>query len=412
MSKYNYVAKTKDSKTVKGVMNVDTKEELIANLRSQGLFIVSIKKEEEAKQTSTILSLLKIQSRNKRTSVKLHDLTFFARNLATTLSSGITLLRSLEIIAYQTESLKLEKVLGGCCREIRNGLSFCEAIAKYPKIFSTLWVGIIRVGETSGNLPFVLDKLADYLEMRMDFERKIKSALVYPAILVVAVTGAILVFVKVIFPKFSALFEQFDIEFPTATKVLFEVSGFMEKHFVFIVIGFIGIIVLGVFFGRRPEAKKMWDQVSLKIPVINNMFFHLCLERITSTMHILLDSGLPLVYTLEITAQSVGNSVFEKKIVSVSQRVKDGHSLSEEFSKQGIFPLLISEMAKIGEETGNMPDVFERIAVHYRKELTTYVGCIISAFEPLMIIVMGVMIGGIVLALFLPLFKIATAGGM
>ncbi|MCK4918073.1 MAG: type II secretion system F family protein [Candidatus Omnitrophica bacterium] len=403
---FQYIVKTKDSKTIKGSEEAGSQIEIVAKLRSRGFFIVSVKESKVAAKSSNSASYIK--RNRKKASVKLNDLTFFARNLSTTLSSGVTLLRSLEIISMQTGSLGLEKVLRNCFKEIKNGLSFGESIAKFPKIFDSLWVGIIRVGETSGNLPFVLERLADYLEMKMEFDRKIKSAMIYPAIMMIAAFLAIIIFLKFIFPQFSGLFEQFNIELPPITQFLFDISNILQEKFSLVLLLCGLFFVMFMYLKSLPETKRVWDRISIKMPILGNLLYLIYLERIASTIHILLDGGLPLVYTLEVTSQCVGSTLFEEKLVAVEQKVRDGNTLSEEFSKQGIFPILVAEMAKIGEETGCMPSVFEKVSIYYRKELTTKVERLVAAFEPLMIIVMGFIIGGIVVSLFLPIFKISS----
>ena len=408
MPKFRYKAKTKDGKTVKEVLNLSTKDDVIARLRAKGLLIISIAEVKEG-GGSPFLSAFSTH-KGKRVKIKPHDLAFLARNLSITLSSGVTLLRSLEILSFQAESIKLEKVLKHCSEYIKEGLSLSEAIVKYPKVFSPLWRGLIEVGEASGNLPFVLEKLADYLEVRMNFERKIKGALIYPAILFFVAVGAVIIFFKFILPKFTALFDQFDIELPLATKIIFNISKFFENHFLLVMIIMAAIGFGFSLFTKRPETRKIWDRIKLKLPIIGSLSFLSALERLTSTTFILLDSGLPLVYTLEVVARGTGNSVLEKNLLQVTERVRDGASLSDELRKMEIFPLLISEMAKIGEETGSMPQVFNKISTHYQKDLASRVERLIAAFEPLMIVLIGVVIGGIVIALFLPLFKLSTLG--
>jgi len=410
MPKYIYFAKTKDAKTIKDTEEAASREELIAKLKARGLFIVSVN-ETSAESEKSFLSFFAKQ-KGRRSSIKLYDLCFLARNLATTLSSGVTLLRSLEIISAQTESAKLGKILKECSQYIKEGLSFKEAIAKYPAAFSPLWRAIVEVGEASGNLPTVLDKLADYLEIRMEFERKIISALIYPLILLGAMTVAVFVFFKFILPKFIMIFKDFGITLPLPTQIIFNIADFVDKNFIMVIFGFIAAIVGISVFMRNPATKEFRDRVSLKLPIAGEIFFLFALDRFTSTLYILLDSGLPLVYALEIAARGIGNSVLEKNILFVKNRVKDGASLSREFSKLNIFPALISEMAKIGEETGSMPEIFRKISIHYSKQLSTRVERMIVAFEPIMILVLGVLIGAIVISLFLPLFKIATGGGM
>jgi type IV pilus assembly protein PilC len=411
MPKYNYSAKTKDSKTIRDVEDAASREELVAKLRARGLFIISITPVGEAKQKhSSFLSLFSKKSQ-KRPSLKLYDLGLFARNLATTLASGVSLLRSLEILSLQTESAKLETVLTECSQHINAGLSLSESIPKYPRVFSNLWQGIVEVGEASGNLPLVLERLADYLEMRIDFERRVKSALIYPAILMVAAIGAVVIFFRFILPKFLVIFEQMKVDLPLATRIIAKISQIFEKNFLLIIIGGISLAGGFAFFTKSPRTRKIWDKVILKLPIVGKLAFLFALERLTSTMYILLESGLPLIYTLEVSARGIGNSFIEKNILAAKERVRTGSPLSEEFTKAGIFPILISEMTKIGEETGSMPQIFKKISAHYQRDLSTRVERLISAFEPLIILFMGVIIGGMVIALFLPLFKLGTMGG-
>jgi type IV pilus assembly protein PilC len=225
-------------------------------------------------------------------------------------------------------------------------------------------------------------------------------------------TIAVFVFFKFILPKFIMIFKDFGITLPLPTQIIFNIADFIDKNFIMVIFGFIAAIVGIVVFMRNPATKELRDRVSLKLPIAGEIFFLFALDRFTSTLYILLDSGLPLVYALEIAARGIGNSVLEKNIIFVKNRVKDGASLSREFSKLNIFPALISEMAKIGEETGSMPEIFKKISIHYSKQLSTKVERMIVAFEPIMILVLGVLIGAIVISLFLPLFKIATGGGM
>jgi type IV pilus assembly protein PilC len=407
MPRFNYKVKNKSGDTLRDSQEAISKTDMISRLRREGYFIISISEEKTKKGEKA--SLFK-KRKKKRQSIKLADLTFLARNLATTLSSGITLLRGLELVSYQSQSGKLESILKECSAHIRDGLSLAEAIAKYPKIFSQFWLGIVKVGESSGNLPFVLNQLADYLEMRMEFERKIQSALVYPVILSVAAVAAVFVFLKFIFPKFGELFESFDIELPALTQLIFSLSKFVEHNWFILFAALAGAYFVFRNLRRRPEVKKLIDRIIFKIPILGNIIFLIYIERFTSIVHIMLESGLTLVYTLDITADSIGNTVFQKKLRLAAEKVREGGSLSEQLSQEGIFPLLVSEMSKIGEETGTMPDVFKKVSDYYLKELSSKVESLVAAFEPLMIVVMGITIGVLVIALFLPLFKLSSLG--
>lgn len=404
MPKYHYLAKTKEGKTLRDVEDVSSKEELIAKLKARGLFIVSIK--EKIKAGDSLVS--SAAKRKKRSSVKIEDLCMLARNLSITLSSGITLLRSLEILSVQAESSKLEKILKSCMEKVQGGLSLSEATAKYPKVFFSLWQVILEVGEVSGNLPFVLDKLANYLDTKIEFERKIKSALVYPLILMIAATIAVAVFFKFIIPRFMEIFTELEIELPFITKIMFQISGFVEKNFLFIIGGVFFFSIAFSFWKKQPESKKILDGLGLKLPLLSDFILTSCLERFTSMMYILLDSGLPLVSTLEISARGVSNFSLEKQLMTVKEKVREGSSLSNELSKLPIMPSLVVELSRVGEETGTMPEIFRKITIYYRKELATRIERFVAAFEPILILAMGVLIGVMVLAIFLPLFKMTS----
>jgi type IV pilus assembly protein PilC len=405
MPKYIYTAKTKDSHTLKDIEQASSREELVAKLRARGLFLISLV---EVVNRSREAKTNKGGKQAKRSSVQLEDLTFLARNLAVTLSSGITLLRSLEILSTQAQSAKLGKILNECSGYVRGGLSFSEAINKYPGVFSNLWQSIVEVGEASGNLPFGLEKLADYLEMRMEFERKIKGAMMYPGILCCVCGVALFVFFKFILPRFTELFTQFNIDLPLPTKIVFAMSVFFGKYWWLMILAVAGIIFTFGYFRNNVEFRKRMDDISLKLPLLGSLVTLLCMERFTSTMYILLDSGLPLVYTLEASAKSIDSISIQKDLVMVKEKVRQGATLSDELRKLDAFPPLIAEMAKVGEETGTLPAVFHKVATYYQKELISRVERMVTLFEPLMIVVMGTLIGGIVISLFLPIFKIAT----
>ncbi|MCK4810256.1 MAG: type II secretion system F family protein [Candidatus Omnitrophica bacterium] len=408
MPLYSYIAKTRGGKKVKEVEEASSQEELIRRLKGKELFIISVKKLTDKK---TSASSIGFTAKKKHRRITLFDLGFFARNLSTTLSAGIPLLRSLEIISSQAESLKLGAVTVSIVKEIKKGLSLSEAISKYPKIFSALWRGIIEVGETSGNLPFVLEKLADYLELRLDFERKIKNSLIYPAILVVVSFAAVGVFFKIIMPRFSVIFDDFERKLPLITQVLLDLSNFVNKNFVWIVLIMGALITSFVYLKQQPRFKRLLDKLVLKIPVLNSLCVLTYLERFCSTLYILLDSGVPIVYTLEVTAKGIGNVVMQEAILKIKENVKKGRSLSAELENIAVFPLLMTEVARIGEEAGNLPEMFRKISVHYQKEVSSSVEQMIAMFEPIVIVAMGAVIGTIVIALFLPLISLSTGGG-
>jgi len=410
MALYRYIAKTKDAKTVRDVTEASSRDEVIQILKSKGLYIVSISEVGKSPERKTLFSLGGKKSEKHR-GIKSVDMSFLARNLAITLSSGIPLLRILEIISVQTESLNLEHILQNIAQDIKKGLSLSEALKKYPQVFDHLWRGIVEVGEVSGNLPFVLEKLADYLDMRMEFERRIKSALIYPTMVSCFAALTILGFFKFILPRFAGIFTQFDIQLPFITQLLFNIANFVNKNFLVIIIFLAGGIVAWRFVSKKPAVKRFLDRLMLHLPLLRRIVLVTVTERFSSTLYILLESGVPIVYTLEVISRSVGNSVIEAKINALKENVKKGKNLSGELAKIEEFPVLISEIARIGEEAGNMPDMFRKLSEHYQKELSTKIDRIIAVFEPALIFLLGGSIGVVVISLFLPLFKLITLGG-
>lgn len=411
MGLYRYIAKTKEGKNTTDVIDVDSRDELVAKLKAQDLFIISIYPLGSKPEGGILGRLFAPRKKGKHNAVKAFDMCFFARNLSITLSAGVALLRSLDIVMVQTESAGLAKILKTASEDIHKGLSFNEAIEKYPKVFSTLWQGIIKVGETSGNLPFVLEKLANYLEMRLEFERKIKSALIYPIMVTSFSIIAMGVFFKFILPRFTEIFQQFDIRLPFITQMLINLSNFVNHNFLWIIIGMAAAIIGFIQFKKTDIGKQFLDRANLTIPLINGLTLASALERFCSTMHILLESGVPIIYTLDVVAKSSGNRVIEKDIDIIKENVKKGRSLSSELEKVDVFPPLIAEVAKVGEEAGNMPEMFDKIAQHYQKDLSTKMERLIAVFEPLVIFVLGGAIGVIVVALFMPIFQLVTLGG-
>ena len=411
MALYRYIAKTKLGRTIKDVVDASSKEEVISKLKSKDLYIISINELGEEKKVSSSKRLLLFSKGGKHSKITSQDICYLARNLAITLSAGVPLLRSMEIISAQTESAGLAHIISKMKEDIKGGFSLSESIEKYPRVFSPLWKGIIEVGEASGNLPFVLERLANYLEMRNDFERKVKSALIYPSAISIIGVVATGVFFKVILPRFSNIFKQFDIQLPALTQALFNISQFVNDHFVFLIIALVGSVVAVVYLKREGIGKPFLDRIKLTLPLLSNFSLSVALERFSSTMYILLESGVPIVYTLEVIAKSIDNVVLKKAITLIKDDVKKGKNLSSELSKIDVFPPLMSEITKIGEETGNMPEMFRKLSEHYQKELTTRLERMIALFEPIIIVLLAGMIGTIVIALFLPIFQLATLGG-
>ncbi len=404
MERFFYIVKDKNARTKKGEFTASSREEAVKILQAQGLYIISLKKIEKVQEREGYPST----TRFSHSRIKLEDLALFARQLATLLASGVPLLRSLEVVSSQCGSRRLARVLLEVVKDIKGGLSFTEAITKYPHIFSSLWRGLVDTGEASGNLSQVLEKLASYLEMRQEFLRRLISAIIYPVILLVAGTGALLFFSLVILPKFQEIFSQFDVRLPFMTQLIFNLVNFGRNNFL---IFLVGIVVLGIFlqsFLKSKVGKEFLDRVVLKVPFLKDFFYIYFFERLSSTACILFEGGVPIVYALDVIQRSIGNVVFEKALGQIKEQVKAGKSLSSELAKVGFFPPMLVEMTAVGEEVGNFPEMFSKVSHYYQTALQTKVERFTSFFEPAMILFMGATIGVIVISLFMPLFQLAS----
>ncbi len=407
MPKFIYAAKDRKSQVSRGIIEAPSREEAIRRIQGQGLFVININPFTEDK--GTVPGSPKIA--HTHSGVKTEDLAQFGRQASILLASGITLLRTLEIVSVQAESSTLSDILGRVTRNVESGLSLTESLAKYPAYFDAMWVGLIETGEASGNLAGVLDKIASALEMRMEFTRDIVTAIMYPIVLLCAATGALLFFTIFIIPKFYEIFSQFDITLPIATQAMFAISIFLQKNFIFLVLGVIGFIFWFNWYKKTLPGKQTLDRLKLSIPVLKEFFYTASLEKFASEAAILLESGVPIIYALEVTQRSVGNVVLEQILGHVKDKVRGGASLSEQLALTNFFPPMIIEMIKVGEEVGNLPEMFSKISDHYQVQLKTRLKRFVALFEPLMVVFMAFVVGTIVISLFLPLFQLASGGG-
>lgn len=405
METFIYIAKDRDANRIRGVVQAESRDSAIRNLQAEGLYLIALNPA-SSKSKQDLSSMSRRFSHSK---ISLSDLAFLARQLSTLLSSGVTLMRGLEVASSQCGSKRLYHVLDKIMYDVRSGLSLTESINKYPSVFSSLWQGLIDTGESSGNLAEVLDRLAEYLELRQEFERKVVSALMYPAILLIASIGAMCIFTFFILPRFQVIFSQLGVKLPLLTRIIFNLTGLLTHHIGAIIVVFSAVAVGLRFFVKSPMGRRSVDRVQLGFPFIKNFFLVYFLERFSSTSFILFQSGVPIVHTLEVIQRSIGNSIFQKEFQSIGDNVKGGKPLSAELAKSKMFPPLVIEMVAIAEEVGNFPEMFGKISKHYQTLLQTKVERVSALFEPLMIAFMGAVVGMIVISLFLPLFQIAVA---
>ncbi|MBM3246247.1 MAG: type II secretion system F family protein [Candidatus Omnitrophica bacterium] len=411
MARFFYIAINKAGHKQTGSEEASNQEEAISRLQAKNLVIVNIFSEnkEGGGFPEEIVSKAKFKPKHYR--ITTEDLTLFCRQIATLLGAGVTILKGLEIIAQQVSSRRLYAIIKDLQKNMEAGLSFHEALAKHPTVFSELWVNLIESGEASGNLAVVLARLAGYLERNAAFKKKIISALLYPIILMLAGTGALLFLTLKIIPTFTELFKGFDITLPFLTQLLISTSAFIRKFLpIMIIIAFVLFWLFRKYISTK-AGRKQYEKFLFRLPVFGEFFRVLVIERFTSEMATLVESGVPILYSLEITEHSVANLVLSEIISKIKEDVRQGRPLNQPLERSGFFEPMAVQMITIGEEIGELSNMFKRLNAFYQEYTDTFLTRFTSMFEPIMLLFMGVVIGIMVVGMFLPIFQIAQIGG-
>lgn len=403
MATYLYRAKTPQGQTEKGSIEAHNRYGAIESLQERGLIVVSIKEAE---------GLLEAQRRRRRFRYRLRydDLGSLARQLGTLLDAGVPLLRSLEIVRAQVEVRSLYLALETVTRDVEAGEQLSLAISKHPKIFPAFWTHLIATGETSGQLPFVLGQIAHYMESAASLRRKIISALIYPIILSLAAGIALTVFMTVVVPMFAQLYSYFGAELPFLTKLILKISLRIKRFLPLISLGTIALIVFIARFKYTKKGRAFMDSLKIKLPLLRLLFYNITIYRFSNGLSMLLKSGVPILYSLDVVAKATANSIYDNIIQQAKEKVKEGESLGvalESFPQE--FPPLVVNMIKVGEESGNLPNMLAHVAKFYEEKVETIIARLPYIIEPIIILTIGGVIGIIVIGMFLPIFGIATA---
>ncbi len=426
MPGFNYSAiDQKSGKELTGVVEGHTMEAVITTLKGRGLAPLDItpaKHEASApKSTASLAPTKKRAPKPKRASKSISfgrilnakELSVFTRQIGSLIRAGMPLLRSLEVLARQEKNAQFRDVLDTMGETIRSGGTFSQALQQHPKLFDRLYVNMIKAGEAGGVLDVVLDRLAQFLEKSVRVRGKIKSAMTYPLIIIIVATLIVAALMVFVVPKFEIIFATSlkGQSLPALTQAVIGVSSFLKNN----IIGSIGIVV-GGFFGIKLLARTsigiaFLHRWQLRVPVMGDLFLKTAIARFTRTFGTLLSSGVPILEALRITGDTSGNSHVAAAIAVVHDRVKEGDSVAGPLRGTGVFPDMVSSMIEVGEETGDLPGMLTRVADGYDEEVDNSVNALTSLIEPLMIVVMAVMVGTIVIALFLPIVRIIQTLG-
>ncbi|HEX9912850.1 MAG TPA: type II secretion system F family protein [candidate division Zixibacteria bacterium] len=392
---FEYKGKTLAGTTVSGELKAKDRNELEKLLRSNKILVSSVIKKP---------SSIKLSFGMKR--VKKVQISRFTRQFATMIGAGLPMVQCLEILAQQSESAELRKVIGQVKESVQAGTTLAEALSKHKKIFDDLYVNMVDAGEIGGALDTILIRLAAYREKADALVRKVKGALIYPSVIFIVAIGVTAAMLTFIVPVFAKLFSGLGAELPGPTKFVLGLSHFLRSNFI---TGLIFLVLLAIgfkFYSRTDQGRLLIDKILLKLPLIGELLRKSAVSRFTRTLGTLISSGVSILEALDITAKTAGNKVIQNAIKKSVISIAEGETITQPLKETGVFPPMVTQMISVGEKTGGLDDMLNKIADFYEEEVDAAVSAITSIIEPVVIIFMGVIVGGILISMYLPMFDI------
>jgi len=424
MPKFAYTAVDSAGKETRGTIEAPTQAQAVAKVRSQGLFPTAIgaadggggsggTKSAAKAQPAAKKSLAKTNIEIKlpkflRARVKQKDLTTLTRQLATLVDAGLPLLRGLHVLQRQTPNATLKDALGGMCESVESGSTFSESLQNYPKIFNDLYINMVRAGEAGGVLEVVLNRLAEFAEKAERIKNKVKGAMVYPIVVFCAAIGITSFLLVAVIPKFKSIFNDLleGKPLPAITQFVMNASNLVMQNGLAVVGAVAAFVVLFKIFSKTKTGRYTLDVLKINAPMFGMLVRRTAIARMTRTLGTLLASGVPVLQALVIVRDTTGNTVISRAIQMVHDSVKEGESMTAPLAASKVFPPMVISMVEVGEETGALPDMLTRIADTYDDEVDNAVAGLTSVIEPMMIIVLAVIVGTIVIAMFMPMIQI------
>lgn len=394
MPQFKYEGKSASGQIVEGVLEARSAEELTAFLRRQRIVVTKIKKKPKA-MGMTI-----------GTGVKAVEISRFTRQFAVMIEAGLPLVQCLDILAEQSENPIMGQTIGKVRDTVASGTTLAAALAKHKKIFNELYVNMVEAGEMGGALESILRRLADYREKADRLTRKVKGALIYPAMMLIMTVGMTFVMLTFIIPIFADMFKELGGTLPAPTRIVINISNFITSNIVFMILGFAALIAVYVILSSKKSTRYYLDVVKLKIPMFGSLLRKTAVARFCRTLGTLLRSGVNLIDALNITAKTSGNLVLTRAIHKSMVSISEGETITAPLGESKVFPPMVIQMIGVGEKTGNMDEMLEKIAEFYDEEVDAAVSSLTSMIEPVVIVVMGSVIGGLLIAMYLPMFDI------
>lgn len=398
MPQYNYTATDFQLKRKSGQITASSSREARRLLREKGLFVLDIKEYKPIERKNINFSLTKPK-------INVKEITLFSRQFATLIEAGIPISRSLYILTQNTRNKQFAKILNNIRTQIEQGTSLSVALSKYDKIFPPIYIDMVASGEVSGALHEVLDRLASYMENEKSIKSKVKSAFIYPTVVLIVAIAVVFLMLIYVIPKFIPIFEDMGEQLPLPTRMLLNLSEFMQTSWWMLIVGFLVMLIAIGIYRQTPMGRKQTDILKLKIPIIGDVISKSAIARFCRTLETLQRSGVPLIQSLGIVGKTSGNYVIQRAVENSITSLENGEGISAPLAESGAFPVLVTQMISIGEETGELEQILTKIADFYEEEVGIAVATMTSLIEPIITVFLGVLIGFIAVAIIMPMYE-------
>jgi type IV pilus assembly protein PilC len=395
MPQFIWEGKTRQGEQRAGTMEAKSRDEVIERLKAQQIQASKVKKK-------PMEIHLKIGS-----GVSAKEVVVFTRQFATMIDAGLPLVQCLEILGSQQANVHFQKVINSVKTDVESGSTLADGLGKHPKVFDDLYVNLVAAGEVGGILDTILNRLATYMEKNLKLVRQVKSAMVYPSVVLVVAIGVTTVLLLFVIPVFEKMFKDFGGTLPAPTQFVIDLSNGLRANIIPIIVAIAVVYTLYRMIARTPRGRLIFDSIMLKAPVFGPLFRKVAVAKFTRTLGTMISSGVPILDALQITAKSAGNKVVENAIMYTRERISEGRTMADPLAETGVFPPMVVQMIAVGESTGAMDAMLQKIADFYEEEVDAAVAALTSLLEPMMMVILGVLLGGLIISMYLPIFELA-----
>jgi len=400
MAVFVFSGRTRGGQTITGEMEATNREAVVARLRSQQVIATAVR----TKPKDITIPGLGAKVTDK-------DIVVFTRQFATMIDAGLPLVQCLEILASQQDNKTLKKTLTEIRQSVEGGSTFAAALKQHPKIFTSLYANMVEAGEAGGILDTILNRLAQYMEKAMALKKKVKSAMIYPSTIITVAVAVVIFLLIFVIPTFKAMFEGFGAALPLPTQIVLELSRLVIAYFWVGIAAIVGVIVAIRWWYGTPSGRTNIDRLLLRMPIIGMLIRKVAVAKFTRTLGTLISSGVAILDGLDITARTAGNKIVEMAVLRTRASIAEGKTIAEPLRESGVFPPMVVQMIAVGEQTGALDAMLGKIADFYDEEVDTAVANLTSLLEPVLMVFLGIVIGGVVIAMYLPIFKLVTVVG-